>query len=144
VCLCVRIFAMPSLVMVFKLGVVGGGCNHSSEARGAGARKKRAVVAETYVEGETVNAWHVGIRSIPICCLAGASNTARRLNARRRIVVDQFYAGRHARLNRPPPSPTVAVAAPLIELSWERHQLRISGAVDPDLVAAVIKAMPRR
>jgi len=120
--------------------------NHSGEARRRWSEEeKRAVVAETYVEARRSTAWHVGIRSIPICCLAGASNTARRLNGGARIVVDQFYAGRHA---PPEPSrhhrPTVAVAAPLIELEFGAHSASDLWGCRSGFVAAVIKAMPRR
>jgi transposase len=44
-----------------------------------------------------------------------------------------------------PPNPAAPPAAPLIELELGRGvRLRISGAADPDLVAALMKAMPRR
>jgi|SRR5208282_3910565 len=43
------------------------------------------------------------------------------------------------------PSPTAPAAKPLIELQFGGGvRLRIFGAVDPDLAAAVVKALPRR
>jgi len=41
--------------------------------------------------------------------------------------------------------PTTPAVVPLIELEFGRGvRLRISGAVDPGLAAAVMKALPRR
>jgi len=109
--------------------------------------EKRAVVAETYVEGETVNGVARRHKINPNMLFAGASNTARRLNARRphrrRSVFTPVVIAPPE--PSPPPSPTVCSrrAADRVRV-WERHSASISGAVDPDLVAAVIKAMPRR
>ena len=110
--------------------------------------EKRALVAETLVEGQTVH------------------GVARRHNISRSMLFTwrkQYCEG----LSRTAPAPTpisftpVAVAGPepatppnpsappaampLIELEFgSGSRLRISGAADPDLVAAVMKAMPRR
>ena len=40
--------------------------------------EKRALVAETLVEGQTVTGLHAGITSPEACSFAGASNIARR------------------------------------------------------------------
>jgi hypothetical protein len=47
--------------------------------------------------------------------------------------------------SEPAMPPTMPAGVPLIELEFGRGvRLRISGAVDPDLAAAVMKALPRR
>jgi len=109
--------------------------------------EKRAVVAETYVEGETVNgvarrhkinpnmlfSWRKQYRE----AVERAAPASSSISFTPVVIAPPEPS--------PPPSPTVAVAVPLIELEFGSGiQLRISGAVDPDLVAAVIKAMPRR
>jgi transposase len=109
--------------------------------------EKRAVVAETYVEGETVNgvarrhninpnmlfSWRKQYREAVEC----AAPAAAAIGFAPVVIAPP-------ELN-PSPSPTTAASTPLIELEFGSNiQLRISGAVDPDLAAAVIKAMPRR
>ena len=110
--------------------------------------EKRALVAETFVDGQTVN------------------GVARRHNISRSMLFGWrkqycetlgFAAPASASIGFTPvaiarsePSepaipPTAPVGMPLIELEFGRGvRLRISGAVDPDLAAAVMKALPRR
>jgi hypothetical protein len=70
---------------------------------------------------------------------------------------DEFWLARikadrlHARCDRrtepgePPTSAAPSAAVPLIELDFSSGaRLRISSACDPNLVVAVMKAMPRR
>ena len=110
--------------------------------------EKRALVAETLVEGETV------------------CGVARRHNISRSMLFSWRKQYGEA-LSRPAPAPTpigftpVAVAGPelamppapaapsaampLIELDFASGvRLRISGTCDPELVAAAMKALPRR
>ena len=110
--------------------------------------EKLALVAETYVDGETVN------------------GVARRHNISRSMLFGWRKQYREAlkytaptstpigftpvAIAGPEPSelPTSAAsptAIPLIELEFGRGlRLRISGAVDPALVTTVMKALPRR
>jgi transposase-like protein len=110
--------------------------------------EKRALVAETFVEGETVHGVarrHNISRSMLFCwrkqyrqalkCTAPASTSI--------SFTPVMVAGPEPA--RPPTSPAPPTEMPLIELEFGRNvRLRISGAVDPDLVAAVMKALPRR
>jgi len=111
------------------------------EARLAGARKKSAVVAETYVEARRSTAWHVGI-SHPNMLLAGASireAVERGRPHRRRSVLRAVIA----RLNRPHHAHSCSRrAADRVEFGTAFSFGSLG--CDPDLVAAVIKAMPRR
>ena len=110
--------------------------------------EKRALVAETFVDGQTVNGvarrhnisrsmlfgWRKQYRE----ALSFGSSTSTPIG---------FTAVAIARPEQSePPTPAPSPAAiPLIELEFGRGvRLRISGAVDPDLAAAVMKALPRR
>jgi transposase len=110
--------------------------------------EKRVLVAENFVGGQTVN------------------DVARRHNISRSMLFGWrkqysemlgFAAPASApigftpvsiarsELSEPAIPPTAPVGIPLIELEFRRGvRLRISGAVDPDLAAAVMKALPRR
>jgi transposase-like protein len=110
--------------------------------------EKRALVAETFVEGQTVNA------------------VARRHNISRSMLFGwrkQYHEALKCTAPptttigftpvtitgpepvTPPTSPVPPAEIPFIELEFGRNvRLRISGAVDRDLVAAVMKALPRR
>jgi transposase len=107
--------------------------------------EKRALVAETFVEGQTVN------------------GVARRHNISRSMLFGWRKQYCETLGSAAPPStpigltpvaiagpepsepPTSPAAMPLIELELGRGiRLRILGAVDPNLAAAVMKAMPRR
>jgi transposase len=105
-------------------------------------------VAETFVDGQTVNGvarrhnisrsmlfgWRKQYRE----ALSFGSSTSTPIG---------FTAVAIARPEQSePPTPAPSPAAkPLIELEFGRGvRLRISGAVDPDLAAAVMKALPRR
>lgn len=109
--------------------------------------EKRALVAETFVEGQTVNAvarrhnisrsmlfgWRKQYREALKC--AAPSTTAIGFTP-------VTIAG--AEQSVPPPA-ALPVPMPLIELEFASGaRLRISGSADPDLVAAVMKALPRR
>jgi transposase-like protein len=109
--------------------------------------EKRALVAETFVEGQTVHGVarrHNVSRSMLFCWRKqyreALSRTVRTPTPTgfTPVAVATPEPG-------PPPTPAAPRAAPLIELEFERGiRLRISGAADPDLVAALMKAMPRR
>ena len=109
--------------------------------------EKRALVAETFVDGQTVNAvarrhnisrsmlfgWRKQYREVLKC--TAPSTTA-----------IGFTPVTIAGAEQSEPSPAaLPVLTPLIELEFGRNvHLRISGAVDPALVTAVMKALPRR
>ena len=108
--------------------------------------EKRALVAETFVDGQTVH------------------GVARRHNVSRSMLFGWrkqycetlgfaapastpigFTPVAIARAEQSEPTPASPVDMPLIELEFGHGvRLRISGAVDPDLAAAVMKALPRR
>jgi transposase len=107
--------------------------------------EKRALVAETFVDGETVNGvarrhnisrsmlfgWRKQYREVLSCTTPRSTPIG---------FTPVAIAG-------PEPSepPAAPAAMPFIELEFGRGvRLRISGAVDPDLVATVMKALPRR
>jgi transposase len=105
--------------------------------------EKRALVAETFVDGKTVN------------------GVARRHNISRSMLFGWRKQYREAlsctaprstpigftpvAIAGPEPSEPPSAALPFIELEFGRGvRLRISGAVDPNLATAVMKALPRR
>jgi transposase-like protein len=109
--------------------------------------EKRALVAETFVEGQTVNAvarrhnisrsmlfgWRKRYREVLKCTAPPTTAIG---------FTPVTIAG--AEQSEPAPA-ALPVPAPLIELEFGRNvHLRISGAVDPALVTAVMKALPRR
>jgi len=109
--------------------------------------EKRALVAETFVDGQTVNAvarrhnisrsmlfgWRKQYREALKCTAPPTTAIG---------FAPITIAG--AEQSEPPPA-ALPVPTPLIELEFRRNvRLRISGAVDPDLVTAVMKALPRR
>jgi transposase-like protein len=109
--------------------------------------EKRALVAETFVEGQTVNAvarrhnisrsmlfgWRKQYREALKCTAPPTTAIG---------FTPVTIAG--AEQSEPPPA-ALPVPTPLIELEFGRNvHLRISGAVDPNLVTAVMKALPRR
>ena len=113
-----------------------------------GREASASLVAETFVDGQTVNGvarrhnisrsmlfgWRKQYRE----ALSFGSSTSTPIG---------FTAVAIARPEQSePPTPAPSPAAiPLIELEFGRGvRLRISGAVDPDLATAVMKALPRR
>jgi transposase-like protein len=109
--------------------------------------EKRALVAETFGAGQTVNAvarrhnisrsmlfgWRKQYREVLKCTAPPTPAIG---------FTPVTIAG--AEQSEPPPA-ALPVPAPLIELEFGRNvRLRISGAIDPDLVTAVMKALPRR
>jgi Transposase len=109
--------------------------------------EKRALVAETFVEGQTVNAiarrhnisrsmlfgWRKQYCEVLKCTAPPTTAIG---------FTPVTIAG--AEQSEPPPA-ALPVPTPLIELEFGRNvHLRISGAVDPALVTAVMKALPRR
>ncbi len=109
--------------------------------------EKRSLVAETFVEGQTVNAvarrhnisrsmlfgWRKQYREALKC----AAHSTRAIG-----FTPVTIAG--AEQSVPPPA-ALPVPTPLIELEFASGaRLRISGSADPDLVAAVMKVLPRR
>jgi transposase len=108
---------------------------------------KRALVAETFVGGQTVNGVarrHNISRSMLFgwrkqYCETGFAAPASTPIGFSPVAIAQSDASEPV---MPPPPPA---GVPLIELEFGRGvRLRISGAVDPDLAAAVMKALPRR
>ena len=108
--------------------------------------EKRALVAETFVDGETVNGvarrhninpnmlfgWRKQYREA-LPCMAPSSAPI------------GFAPVAIAGPEPSEPPPVFPAGMPLIEVEIGRGvRLRISGAVDPDLAAAVMKALPRR
>ena len=110
--------------------------------------EKRALVAETLVEGETVHGVarrHNISRSMLFCwrkqyrealsCTASASTPV----GFTPVAVTRPEPG------TPPTLPARPAAMPLIELEFASGaRLRISGSADPGLVTAVMQALPRR
>ena len=108
---------------------------------------KRALVAETFVDGQTVHGVarrHNISRSMLFgwrkqYCETGFAAPASAPIGFTPVTITRSEPGEPAI----PPAPPVGM--PLIELEFGRGvRLRISGAVDPDLAAAVMKALPRR
>lgn len=110
--------------------------------------EKRALVAETLVEGQTVHGVarrHNISRSMLFCWRKQYREAlSRTVPASTPISFTRVtVAGPEPAM--PPTSPAPPVPTPLIELDFASGaRLRISGACDPELVAAVMKAMPRR
>ena len=110
--------------------------------------EKRALVAETLVEGETVYGVarrHNISRSMLFCWRKQYGEALSRTKPKSTAIgfTPVAVAGSQPAALPTPPAP--AAAMPLIELEFASGaRLRISGAADPDLVAAVMKAMPRR
>ena len=110
--------------------------------------EKRALVAETFVSGQTVNGVarrHNISRSMlfgwrkQYCETLGSAAPASASIGFTPVAIARSEPG------EPAIPPTAPVGMPLIELEFGRGvRLRISGAVDPDLAAAVMKALPRR
>jgi transposase len=110
--------------------------------------EKRSLVAETFVAGQTVNAvarrhnvsrsmlfgWRKQYREAVKCTALPTTATG---------FTPVTITG--PELVTPPASPVPPAETPFIELEFGRNvRLRISGAVDPDVVTAVMKALPRR
>lgn len=110
--------------------------------------EKRAPVAETLVEGETVcgvTRRHNISRSMLFCWRKQYGEALSRTALASTPISFASVAAAEAELAAPPASPAPSAAIPLIELEFARGaRLRISGSADPDLVAAVMKALPRR
>jgi transposase len=108
---------------------------------------KRALVAETFVDGQTVNGVarrHNISRSMLFGWRKQYCETGFAAPASTPIGFTPVAIARSEPGELPIP-PTAPVGMPLIELEFGRGvRLRISGAVDPDLAAAVMKALPRR
>jgi transposase len=109
--------------------------------------EKRALVAETFVHGQTVNGVarrHNISRSMLFgwrkqYCETGFAAHASASIGFTPVAIAQSEPG------EPAIPPTAPMGMPLIELEFGRGiRLRISGAVDPNLAAAVMKSMPRR
>ena len=107
--------------------------------------EKRALAAETFVEGQTVNG--VARRhNISRSMLFGWRNQyCETLGSAAAPSTPIGFTPVAIAGPEPSEPPTSPAAMPLIELEFGRGiRLRILGAVDPDLAAAVMKAMPRR
>jgi transposase-like protein len=110
--------------------------------------EKRALVAETLVEGETVNGVarrHNISRSMLFCWRKQYREAPSRTKPKSTPICFTPVAVAEPGPSTPLAPPAPPAAMPLIELEFGRGvHLRITGAADPDLVAAVMKAMPRR
>jgi transposase len=110
--------------------------------------EKRALVAETFVEGQTVNAVarrHNISRSMLFGWRKRYRESLSRTPATPRPISFTPVAIAGPEPTTPPTSPAPPAAMPLIELEFASGtRLRICGSADPDLVMAVIKVMPRR
>jgi transposase-like protein len=110
--------------------------------------EKRALVAETLVEGETVNGVarrHNISRSMLFCWRKQYRKALSRTKPKSTPIRFTPVAVAEPGPSTPLAPPASPAAMPLIELEFGRGvRLRITGAADPDLVAAVMKAMPRR
>lgn len=110
--------------------------------------EKRTLVAETLVDGQTVNGVarrHNISRSMlfgwrkQYCETLGLAAPASTPIGFTPVAIARSEP------SEPAIPPTAPTGLPLIELEFGRGvRLRISGAVDPDLAAAVMKALPRR
>ena len=110
--------------------------------------EKRALVAETFVDGQTVNGVarrHNISRSMlfgwrkQYCETLGFAAPASTPIGFTPVAIARSEP------SEPAIPPTAPAGMPLIELEFGRGvRLRISGAVDPDLAAAVMKSLPRR
>ena len=110
--------------------------------------EKRTLVAETFVDGQTVNGVarrHNISRSMlfgwrkQYCETLGLAAPASTPIGFTPVAIARSEP------SEPAIPPTAPTGLPLIELEFGRGvRLRISGAVDPDLAAAVMKALPRR
>lgn len=109
--------------------------------------EKRALVAETFVDGETVNGVARRHNINPNMLFGWRKQYREALDCAAPASAPISFAPVVIAPPEPsaPPLPIAAAALPLIELEFGSGvHLRISGAVDPDLAAAVVKAMPRR
>jgi transposase len=110
--------------------------------------EKRALVAETLVEGETVHGVarrHNISRSMLFCWRKQYREALSRTKPKLTPIGFAPVAVVEPGPSTPPAPSAPPAAMPLIELEFGRGvRLRITGAADPDLVAAVMKAMPRR
>jgi transposase-like protein len=110
--------------------------------------EKRALVAETLVEGETVHgvARRHNISRSMLFCWRKQYREALSCTAPAAMPISFTpVAVAGSQPATPPTSPAQPAAMPLIELEFgSGAKLRISGSADPNLTAAVIKAMRRR
>jgi len=109
--------------------------------------EKRALVVETFVEGETVCgvARRHNISRSMLFCWRKQYGEALSRTAPASTPISFAAVAVAGPEPATPPNPPVPPAAPLIELEFASGaRLRISGSADPDLVAAVMKALPRR
>ena len=110
--------------------------------------EKRALVAETFVSGQTVNGVarrHNISRSMLFCWRKQYSETRGLAAPTSTPIGFTPVAIARSEPSEPAIQPPAPTSLPLIELEFGRGvRLRISGAVDPDLAAAVMKAIPRR
>lgn len=106
--------------------------------------EKRALVGETLVDGQTVNG--VARRhNISRSMLFGWRKQFRKTLGFTAAAPTPIGLTPVAIAGPEPSEPAGPLTVPRIELEFGRGiRLRISGAVDPDLAAAVMKAMPRR
>ena len=110
--------------------------------------EKRALVAETLVEGQTVHGVarrHNISRSMRFCWRKQYRDALSRTASASTPIAFTPVAIAGLEPATPPVPPAPPAAMPLIELEFGSDaRLRISGSAEPDLVATVMKAMPRR
>jgi transposase len=118
---------------------------------------KRALVAETFVEGETVHgvarrhsvsssmlfSWRKRYREVLGFPAATATPARRRIEAGASLGFAPVAIASPAPC--PPPAGTSAGSVLAMEVEMKRGvRVRLFGAADPDLAAAVMQAMPKR
>jgi transposase len=104
---------------------------------------KRALVAETFVDGETVNGVARRHNINPSMLFSWRRQYREALTPAALSSPPIGFAPIAIALPEPSAPPPPAMALIELEFGGGVH-LRISGSVDPDLAAAVVKAMPRR
>jgi transposase len=108
---------------------------------------KRAMVAETLEPGETVTnvARRHGVNASMLFAWRKQVLPSSAASREAPAAAAPFFMPLAIASNAPPSPPPSSCSAPTIELQFaDGAHVKIVGAPDPDLVAAVLKALPRR